>query len=168
MFGRTGDDTFLYGGRDTIFAGDDNDILTALGSAQLGATLTLGSGNDDIRTVYKPTAFDSHWYRGGGETTVTDFVQGEDKIGLLLFQRNPVFGDGTASDDGINVGFASLDTNDDNVLNGADQDISFDGGMVINLGAGLREATPYDVAIGQAMLLKLDGITELTAADFNY
>ncbi|WP_159714122.1 hypothetical protein [Geminicoccus flavidas] len=67
---------------------------------------------------------------------------------------------------GIILRFDDFDTNGDSVLNGTDEGITFHGGLVINLGVALRAVAPYEVAIGQAMLLKLIGVSELTASDF--
>ena len=168
ILGRSGSDRISFAGHDTVSGGDDPDAIVWRGSDALDAEVSLGGGADSIRPTYEQVVPNSGFYSGGA-VEITDFVRGEDVIVQALFRYAPEGGE-DEPESGLRADFAQFDTNGDGTLNTLDRGVADDGsGLVITLNVALRNAAAaanYDVSIGQAMTLKLAGVTELTAADF--
>jgi Ca2+-binding RTX toxin-like protein len=164
LLGRAGDDLLVVDLAQTADGGRGNDRIAVTASRRLDAVVTLGTGADLIEVTSHAARIGEVNWQGGGSLTVADFTRGQDRIGPVLFANDSVAGQpiGPAFTD-----FAALDTNLDGRLTGADRGVTRDGlGLVINLGVGVRLHGGPGAWLGDAVLLKLPGVTELSAVDF--
>jgi Ca2+-binding RTX toxin-like protein len=149
LHGGNGSDT-LNGGadNDNLDGGNDNDTLTGGGGAdQLAGgngddTFDGGAGNDLFSGGNGRDAF--AFSAGSGIDAIADFRRGQDHIDVS----------GTA------LAWATLDSNNNGVLDDADAFVSVGGGTtVLDFGAALGGAAGLDT-------LTLNGVTGLTNSDF--
>lgn len=170
--GGAGDDNIYgRGGNDTLRGGDGADWLE--GQAGNDA-LTGGGGADQFWFYYiRQSGFEPDLARG--DDTITDFVRGQDKIGYVL--AVPAGGGNFTFYTGNNQFFRFLDSNNNRVLDNADQyvdvkNVTFNGvtklSTVIDYNAFSLDPTPGTLvgstASGDEIIVH--GVTGLTSTDF--
>ncbi|WP_159712632.1 hypothetical protein, partial [Geminicoccus flavidas] len=102
-------------------------------------------------------------FAGGGQTTITDFTHGSDRIGALNFAIVDDLGLET-------LGFAALDSNRDGMIDARDAGVSLaDETLAIDLGVALITVASVGrpgFHVEAPIVLNLQGVTDLRPEDF--